>query len=120
MLQTPRKPPSTAFKPGWKGGPGRPPGMRNKLSEVALAALGADFAEHGPSVIERVRRTKPHVYLQIVASLLPRQVMVEKVSPLSDLSDDELTMLDEHLAAIRAKLIEQQPEPSDTKQPAEP
>jgi hypothetical protein len=33
------------------GGPGRPPGMRNKLTEIALRALGDDFAVHGSAVI---------------------------------------------------------------------
>jgi hypothetical protein len=94
-----------AFKPGCAPGPGRPPGARNRLTEVALAALGADFAEHGPAVIEEVRKTKPHVYLQVVASLLPRQVQMEKLSPFSDISDEELQMMEELLTASRAKLV---------------
>jgi hypothetical protein len=93
------------FATGWRGGPGRPLGMRNRLSETALAALGADFAEHGPDVIKQVRETKPHVYLQIVASLLPRQLQVERSSPLADLSDEELALIEETLTASRAKLV---------------
>jgi hypothetical protein len=105
MLNAPRKPPKTAFKPGWKGGPGRPPGMRNRLTEVALQMLGDDFSEHGAETIAKVRREKPHVYLQVVASLLPRQVQTEKLSPLSDITDEELHQIEELLAASRAKLV---------------
>jgi hypothetical protein len=75
------------------------------LSEVALAALGADFEEHGAKTIEEVRKTKPHVYLQVVASLLPRQVQMEKLSPLGELSDAELEELEAFLASSRAKLV---------------
>jgi hypothetical protein len=102
LVATLQKLPRTAFQKGCAAGPGRPPGARNKLTEVALAALGDDFAEHGAAVIEEVRKTKPHVYLQVVASLLPRQVQMEKLSPLGELTD---AVLEEHLAATRAKLV---------------
>jgi hypothetical protein len=105
LVATLQKLPRTAFQKGCAAGPGRPPGARNKLTEVALAALGDDFAEHGAAVIEEVRKTKPHVYLQVVASLLPRQVQMEKLSPLGELTDAELELLEEHLAATRAKLV---------------
>jgi hypothetical protein len=100
-MATLRKATPGAFKPGWKGGPGRPPGARNRLTEVALQALGTDFAEHGAAVIEEVRKTKPHEYLQVVASLLPRQVQMEKLTPFADLTDEELRLVDELLTATR-------------------
>jgi hypothetical protein len=103
------------FGTGWQGGPGRPIGMRNRLSESALAALGADFAEHGPEVIKQVRETRPHHYLSIIASLLPRQLQVERSSPLAELTDDELTLIEETLRAGRAQLVPE-PDPEDTKQ----
>ena len=89
------------FATGWPGGPGRPPGARNRLSEIALAALGADFAEHGAAVIAQVRRERPHHYLSIVVSLLPRQLHVERSSPFADLTDDELDQLERYLSASR-------------------
>jgi hypothetical protein len=79
--------------------------MRNRLTEVALQMLGDDFSEHGAETIAKVRREKPHVYLQVVASLLPRQVQTEKLSPLSDITDEELHQIEELLAASRAKLV---------------
>jgi hypothetical protein len=81
--------------------------MRNRLSELALAALGADFAEFGPAVIKEVRETEPKAYLQIVASLLPKQLHVERTSVLGELTDQEFELLGEHLAAVRARLVKQ-------------
>lgn len=98
------KPHAGQFKPGNPGG-GRPLGSRNRLSEIALAALGEDFAQHGKAAIEKVRREKTHVYLQIVASLLPRQLQVERTSPLGELSDEELDLLDKYLRASRAQPV---------------
>ena len=97
--------------------------MRNRLTEVALATLSEHFAEHGRDAIDRVYREKPHVYLQVVASLLPRQVQTEKLNMLSDLSDAELDQLEHHLHSMRAKLVHElerhtgatSPEPVDVK-----
>ena len=75
------------------------------MTEVALRALGDDFAEHGAAVIEEVRKTKPHVYLLACTSLCPRQVQTEKVSPFSDISDAEIEQLERYLAASRAKIV---------------
>ena len=100
------KPHRGQFQPGNPGG-GRPLGSRNKLSELALAALGADFEQHGLAVIEQVRRERPHHYLSIVASLLTRQLSVERTSVLGELSDAELAELETHLASVRAKLVQQ-------------
>jgi hypothetical protein len=65
----------------------------------------AKTAQYGKETIEKVRREKPHVYLQVVASLLPRQVQMEKLNPFSDISDEELQMMEELLTASRAKLV---------------
>jgi hypothetical protein len=78
------------FKPGQSGNPaGRPKGSRHKLGEEFIQALYADFQEHGPSVIAKVRERKPEVYLKVVASLLPREVKLD-APDLRELSDAEL------------------------------
>ena len=46
------------FAPGWRGG-GRPPGARNRLTEIALRMLGEHFSEFGREAIDRVYREKP-------------------------------------------------------------
>jgi hypothetical protein len=93
------------FVARWGGGPGRPPGARSKLSEIAIAAIRDDFALHGKATIEKVRREKPHVYLDYVVRLLPKQLHVERTSPLGELSDAELEELEAFLASSRAKLV---------------
>jgi hypothetical protein len=114
LWQRPNNYRGTAFQKGHPGGPGRPPGKRNYLTEIALQALGDDFALHGATVIEEVRKTKPHVYLQVVASLLPRQVQMEKLSPLADLTDEEIALIEDTLAASRAKLVSEIEQHNDT------
>jgi hypothetical protein len=56
-------------------------------------------------VIAQVRRERPHHYLSVVASLLPRQLTVERTSVLGELSDEELDQLEQLLAAMRAKNV---------------
>jgi hypothetical protein len=101
-----KRPHSGQFKPGNRLG-GRPVGSRNRLTEVALQMLGENFAEHGAETIERVRREKPHVYLQVVASLLPRQVQTQPPNVLADLTDEQLQFIEETLTANRAHLVQQ-------------
>jgi hypothetical protein len=93
------------FAKGWRGGPGRPPGKRNYLTETVLQALGADFELHGAAVIEDVRKTKPSVYLQCCVSLLPKQMQRLDDSPFSELTDAEVEQLEQLLAAIRARTV---------------
>lgn len=81
------------WKPGQSGNPtGRPKGSRHKLAEEFLAALQADFVEHGVEVIAAVRADKPDQYLKVIASVLPKEIEV-KVSDTDELADDELAAL---------------------------
>jgi len=92
MSETPPTPRDTRFKPGQSGNPkGRPPGSRHKLGEDFIAGLQADFAEHGPAVIEQVRKELPHVYLKIIASVLPKELKIDAgPRDSSDYTDAEL------------------------------
>ena len=92
------------FQPGNRLG-GRPPGARNRLTEVALQALGEHFNLYGAAAIHRVFTEEPGTYLRIVASLLPRSLTVEKISPFEHLSDEELTIIEEALRAGRARVV---------------
>lgn|SRR5690242_4756990 len=84
------------WRPGESGNPaGRPRGSRNKLAEDFVAALYADFQDHGSAAIAACRTEKPDVYLRVVASLLPKDVNFN-VRQLDDLSDEQL------LARLRA------------------
>ena len=84
------------LKPFQPGNPGRPKGSRNKLGEAFVSALQDDFEEHGVAVIQTVRAERPHEYLKVIASLLPKEL---KVTTESDLTDDQLNKRIKQLAA---------------------
>jgi Family of unknown function (DUF5681) len=68
---------ATRFKPGESGNPaGRPQGTRNRYSEDVLTVLANDWAAGGADVVARVRATDPSTYLRVVASILPKDVLV--------------------------------------------
>ena len=56
---------------------GRPKGSRNKFSERLIEAFALDFERYGKDAIEQVRAEKPHEYLRIAASLVPKQFEIE-------------------------------------------
>lgn len=82
------------LRPAWEAGKsgnpaGRPKGSRTKLGEDFLAAMVADFEQHGPPAIVKVREERPHEYLKIIAGILPKELNV-KTNAVEELSDDEL------------------------------
>ena len=70
-------------RPFQKGNPGRPKGSRNKLRSSFFDAIHEDFELNGRAAIIHLRETDPVAYLQIIASLIPKQV--------SDEDDEVLT-----------------------------
>lgn len=80
-------------------GGGRPKGSRNKLGEAFIAALHEDFIEHGPETIARVRVEDPTAYVKVCASILPKELKIERSD---DLSDSQLDQRIKQLASILA------------------
>jgi hypothetical protein len=79
---------SRRFQPGNPGGPGRPQGSRNKLSEAFLDALYRDFQVNGVDAVASARAESPLGYVRLIASLLPQRLEIERLAPA--MTDDEL------------------------------
>jgi hypothetical protein len=85
------------WQAGQSGCPnGRPNGSRNKLTEAFLQALADDFDANGKEVIERVRTERPHDYLKVSASVMPKRMENEDVTEYKDVKE----MTDAELEAI--------------------
>jgi Family of unknown function (DUF5681) len=88
---TPSAPEPHRFQAGESGNrAGRPKGARSKLSDAFLKALADDFLEHGEGVIQKVREERPHDYLKIIASSLPKQIELGSDKPAREMTDEEL------------------------------
>ena len=99
------------FLPG--ASPGRPKGARNRLQSGFLYALAEDFEKHGADAIKICRIEEPARYVQIVASLMPRELEIEQTAT-SDLDDQQLdnliTQIRQHLLKSETmKTIEAKP-----------
>jgi hypothetical protein len=68
----------TQFKVGNPGGPGRPVGSKNRLSEYFLYELADHFEKYGRVAIERICEDSPGEYLRIIASLIPKELILEQ------------------------------------------
>jgi hypothetical protein len=88
------------FLPGQSTG--RPKGARNRLQSSFLHELAEDFAEHGADAIKICRIEEPARYVQIVASLMPRELEIEHQTATSDLDDQQLDNL---ITRIRQQLL---------------
>ena len=78
------------WEKGKSGNPaGRVKGSRSKLQENFLKALSDDFDEGGIAAIQTMRLERPADYVRAIASLMPKQLDVER--PLQDMTDDELS-----------------------------
>jgi hypothetical protein len=75
---------------GIAGGPGRPPGSRNKLKEDFFGDLHAAWQEHGREAIDRVIDERPEAFLAIVARTIDvRRVEVGQPGEFSRLANKE-------------------------------
>jgi hypothetical protein len=78
------------FLMGHNGGPGRPKGSRNKLSEDFFADVLEAWTEHGKEALEYTATKHPTMFLRLVGSLIPRHFEFEAKHPYADLTREQL------------------------------
>jgi hypothetical protein len=95
MNQPRRSKPRSGGKPT-----GRQRDSQRELGEALVAALCADFRQHGVTAIEKVRDSRPDVYLRAVTAILPSKLETRDRA-FDDVADEELALL---IHAARAAL----------------
>jgi hypothetical protein len=71
-----RDPNTGQFVKGFRGGPGRQKGSRNKLGEAFIADVYESWQKHGRETLEQMRRDDPAAYVRLVANILPDRLDV--------------------------------------------
>ena len=66
----------TKFKKGSAGGPGRPKGARNKVTDIYLGALSKTTVDDVLQVVEKLKDTRPDAYLKLLGALVPKDMDV--------------------------------------------
>ena len=94
---------------GIAGGPGRPAGSRNRLTEDFLGDLHAAWQEHGREAIDRVVAEQPEKFLAIVAKTIDvRRVEVGQPGEFSAAANKQeiIQKLEERAGPEARKLFE--------------
>lgn len=78
-----------AFEKGRDKTGGRVKGSRNRLSQAFVEALAGEFEVYGAEAIKVARVERPHEFLKIIASIMPKEFEITD-SRLKDIPDDEL------------------------------
>ena len=65
------------------------PSARDELGDAFIADFFADWQQHGPDVIGRLRDEKPADYVRIAAAILPKE-RNPRPDPIDELTDAEL------------------------------
>ncbi len=66
------------FLSGNKPGPGRPKGSRSAISEDFLQSLHREWQRSGDEALARVAKETPHIFVKVVANLLPKEIDIDQ------------------------------------------
>jgi hypothetical protein len=73
-----------------KPGPGRPLGIRNKVSKKFLEDVYESWQKHGRDVLEYLGKRKPVEFARLVAGVLPKELIFESVTDTTSAEDLDL------------------------------
>jgi hypothetical protein len=73
------------FVTGHIGGPGRPKGSRNRLTEQFISDLCHEWELSGAAALKEIAKTSPVDYVRVVAALVPHKVDLAALSVNIDL-----------------------------------
>jgi hypothetical protein len=68
------------FVAGHRGGPGRPMGSRNRLSERLLSDLQKVWLRKGAKALDKVADENPEILVRVVAGLMPREMLASVIN----------------------------------------
>jgi hypothetical protein len=88
-------------------GPGRPLGIRNKVSKKFLEDVYQAWQKHGPDVLDYLGKRKPVEFARLVAGVLPRELIFENVA----LEGQSAEELDAIILTIKQHMLSKPGEP---------
>jgi hypothetical protein len=68
-------------------GPGRPLGIRNKVSKRFLEDVYESWQKHGRDALEYLGKRKPIEFARLVAGCLPKELIFESVTDAASVED---------------------------------
>ena len=101
------------FAPGNPGGPGRPPGARNRASQRLIMEILRDFELNGELVLMRLRMGHPQSYAALIKRIMPTPAEIGAADAAGEFDDiplpgDDTEWRDKQgeksVAAVRAAL----------------
>lgn len=91
------------FQPGQGG---RTLGARNKLQAGFLRDLAEAWERGGKAALEIMLKEEPSRFVQVCASLMPKEVALDVGGPLAELTDEELRGVLQAVKELRARTID--------------
>jgi hypothetical protein len=65
------------FAPGNSGGPGRPPGIKNRFSEGFISDFHEAWRTHGVKALRHMAEHDPTNFIRAAVQLMPKDVLVD-------------------------------------------